>query len=398
MFGIGIRGACLWLALSVYSLTSSAREPLDLGTLNDYSLSEHIEMYVEENSVLSLDEVMQVGGEHWDSDPNFGLNLREDGRPVWFRAKLKNLGQADQWVIDLKTTFAVDMTFHLLIDSTLRQTQHVNGYESFNQRPIPSRFAVFSFDINEGATVELYFRLNRAMYDNFGFQLIRKSEYVESENVQIYLHALQHGFMLALFLYHLIIFFSIRDLSYILYSLFLGTCLLYNLTMNGFGFQYLWPNAPSLGSYFFHPMAGLVMLSAGLFAVSFLRLHELSRRFTIVLVGMTLINLVVSLLAVSDPQLAVELLPLTASACYLGALLAGVYAYKKRRCLCTLFCSGMGHILCRNHLVFVERSRPGTRPARGIRIRPGLFSHPDSGAGTRTGRPDSRHQGTATVC
>lgn len=50
------------------------------------------------------------------------------------------------------------------------------------------------------------------------------------------------GVMIAMALYNLFIFASIRDRSYLYYILFVAGFLLFMFTLNGLAFQYLWPN------------------------------------------------------------------------------------------------------------------------------------------------------------
>ena len=50
-----------------------------------------------------------------------------------------------------------------------------------------------------------------------------------------------YGVLFILALYNLIIFFYVRDISYLFYALFFGTMVLCMMAIDDFGDQYLWP-------------------------------------------------------------------------------------------------------------------------------------------------------------
>jgi len=52
-----------------------------------------------------------------------------------------------------------------------------------------------------------------------------------------------YGFMIIMVVYNLFIFIASRDRNYILYAAFITCYILFQMTLNGYSFQYLWPNA-----------------------------------------------------------------------------------------------------------------------------------------------------------
>jgi hypothetical protein len=49
--------------------------------------------------------------------------------------------------------------------------------------------------------------------------------------------------MMVMFVYNLLLFMSIRERSYILYTIFIAFWILFQMTLNGLSFQHLWPNS-----------------------------------------------------------------------------------------------------------------------------------------------------------
>lgn len=99
------------------------------------------------------------------------------------------------------------------------------------------------------------------------------------ETQKIYLaQALYFGELLALLIYNLLIFLSLRERVFLLYSLFVSCMGLAMLTGNGLARQFLWPEAWSWPSGLTVTPAGLAVFFALLFARHFLQTRTLLPR------------------------------------------------------------------------------------------------------------------------
>lgn len=59
---------------------------------------------------------------------------------------------------------------------------------------------------------------------------------------------LYYGILIALFCYNLLIFLSIRDVNYLYYLHYIGGWILFQMSLNGLAFEYLWPAYPWWGN------------------------------------------------------------------------------------------------------------------------------------------------------
>ena len=91
------------------------------------------------------------------------------------------------------------------------------------------------------------------------------------DNTPTFIQALYFGGLLALILYNLLIYFSLKDNSYLLYSLFAVFMGLGQFAGNNFGRMYFWPNSPSWDSISRTTFLCFAGLFALLFSQSFLR-------------------------------------------------------------------------------------------------------------------------------
>lgn len=85
------------------------------------------------------------------------------------------------------------------------------------------------------------------------------------------------GLMIAMAIYNLLLYFSLRDKAYILY---VGTTVFAILTIVSIyklGDQYFWPNSPGLDAHIYVTFAGISMFFSSRFAAIFLKLKELNK-------------------------------------------------------------------------------------------------------------------------
>lgn len=83
-----------------------------------------------------------------------------------------------------------------------------------------------------------------------------------------------YGILLVMGLYNLFIFFSMRDRSYLYYSGFALSFLLFHMVYEGSAFQYFWPHLPELNRYALPIFFAINMISLTFFVPSFLNLKE----------------------------------------------------------------------------------------------------------------------------
>ena len=105
---------------------------------------------------------------------------------------------------------------------------------------------------------------------------------------------LYYGILLALLFYNLILFASLHDRSHFLYSLHVAGFGLVLFCLNGFAFEYFWPESPWLANAAVPMSMAFAMLAMHLFARDFLELPRrspLTNRLLLALIGVHLLML-----------------------------------------------------------------------------------------------------------
>jgi PAS domain-containing protein len=104
-------------------------------------------------------------------------------------------------------------------------------------------------------------------------------ELISKMNKEQIVFGLFYGFMLVMILYNLCIYIFTRELSYILYVIFISSISLFHLANNGIAFQYLWPDFVWWANFCLPFFIGSSCFTGVLFAVHFLNLKKLTPSF-----------------------------------------------------------------------------------------------------------------------
>ncbi|MCW8939626.1 MAG: sensor histidine kinase, partial [Flavobacteriales bacterium] len=92
------------------------------------------------------------------------------------------------------------------------------------------------------------------------------------------LSGMYFGIMLVMILYNLFIYFSVRDKSYLYYVVYIVCILLTQTSLQGYTFQYLWPNSPLITKFSLIFLPSLSGITGMFFMNVFLQTKEFSKR------------------------------------------------------------------------------------------------------------------------
>jgi len=107
--------------------------------------------------------------------------------------------------------------------------------ESWNQK-----FRKPSFKIPK-ETKECWIEVISETTYQVSFEINTENNFNELQSKDIFVQSLYYGGLITIFIYNFLLFISTKNFLYFLYSLFLASFALFQLSINGFGFIYIWP-------------------------------------------------------------------------------------------------------------------------------------------------------------
>jgi two-component system, sensor histidine kinase LadS len=174
----------------------------------------------------------------------------------WIKFSVRNLSKAhNHWLLEFRD-FRID-------NIELYQSSQPIGISGdsriFNSRSFDHKNFVHKLRMLPGEEQTFFVRI-KSHEPVYADAVIRTTEKFSSYALSEYFTlALFYGVILTLLIYNLLIYFSIRDTSYLYYLLYLLSVAFVSTSRDGLGFQYLWPWHPEVNRYLF-PVAELSMV------------------------------------------------------------------------------------------------------------------------------------------
>ena len=176
-------------------------------------------------------------------DASFGF---KEGA-FWFHIRVTNREPAEpRWLLvqqyalsdrlDVYTLHADGRAVHRAGGDTLR----------FDARSIRYRHPNFQLDLPANETVDIFVRVESQSSMQVPLVLYTPTAFTEMSRDAQFAMGLYYGILAALFFYNLVLWQSLRDPSYGWYLLHITAFGLVLLSLNGLGYEYLWPGSPWL--------------------------------------------------------------------------------------------------------------------------------------------------------
>ncbi len=208
-----------------------------------------------------------------DQIPNYGYS----SSIFWVRFKLKPVN------IDL-SNYLVDFTYPMMEKTVFYEMNSNGDYKTreygdhllFSERELVHRNMVFFLSSSENREPVYYFRMETEGSMRFPLKIWERTAFTESKFKVNYLLGIFYGFFLIMFLFNMLLFYFVKDRSYLYCSLFLLFYGLFNVLQNGVFAEIINPVEFSwkFGLYICLTLVGMIF--AILFAISFLHLKKIT--------------------------------------------------------------------------------------------------------------------------
>jgi signal transduction histidine kinase len=201
-------------------------------------------------------------------NPGSVINLGVDSSVFWIRCTIIN--NTDQQVsIELGNPMLTDIRLYELVSDRVIASHHAGILLPFNNRDFKS--VNFQFELASGphSTEVLLLRVQNYRGTHFPLVAGDRQALFNQGLTEDLMQGTYYGIIIAMILYNLFIYFTLKDISYIYYVTYMLSMGVWNATIHGYAFKYFYPNLPFLNQYA-DITAGLLGITAILFATNFL--------------------------------------------------------------------------------------------------------------------------------
>jgi two-component system NtrC family sensor kinase len=206
-------------------------------------------------------------------------NLGHTSSSVWLKIIINNQSEINNLLLQLNQPIVDYVEFYYPNNNTQKyETIKMGEYQDFDLRKYKSPEYIFDISIKSGETKTYYLKVE--CKENMQLPVVlgtTQSIFATKGNENI-ASGIYMGIMLVMILYNLFIFGIVRDKSYLYYTLYIILILLTQTSLQGYPFQFLWPNSPFMAIYSPFLFPSLVGIFGLEFFKEFLQLKTRNRK------------------------------------------------------------------------------------------------------------------------
>lgn len=242
--------------------------------------------YEDPTRALSLEEILEaqpsfVNYHEPTQAPNWGFTTSI----YWFRTELTNRQDVDRFVLSIEYPVLDYVTAYIIEPSTqsVESSFAVGDRLRFDERHVAQRFPNGLLPIEPGATRDILLRV-----ETYGSMQVPVGIYTEAGFIEAAVRDTAglwtyYGLMTFAFILNLLFYLAIRDKVYLSYLFYLGSYLLFQLSLNGVLFERVFPDHPDIPNSALALFGSLLGFGVARFTAQFNSTKEHSPKINIVL-------------------------------------------------------------------------------------------------------------------
>jgi methyl-accepting chemotaxis protein len=244
--------------VSLFALESI---PVD-ASFDNKTIGTFMEYLEDKDKLLTIDTVKQ--NREWSASNRDSFNFGFTKSVYWYRFAIDNKSAGPlELLFELTYPLLNYVDFYVPVKGRYEVIKTGNRY-AFYQRPIEDKNIIFQLKEGPG-THAYYMRIETTGSMNFMPNLMSQNAYLKRNQTQMPIIWIYYGLMMIMVVYNFIIFIASRDRAYVFYVLFIAVYILFQMTLNGYSFQYLWPNSTWWGANSLPFFMCMTILFCGIF-------------------------------------------------------------------------------------------------------------------------------------
>ena len=258
---------------------------------------------------------------------NFGVT----SSAIWLKLSIQNKSDIPNLILQVNQPVIDEIDFY----SYNHNLKHYHAikmgeYQAFGHRKYLTPQYLFDLEIPRDSIKTYFIKVRCKENMQIPISVGTRISTLNSAIISNLASGIYVGIMLVMILYNLFIYSTVRDKSYLLYSIYIVIVLLTQTSLQGYTFQYLWPNNPWLAQHspFIIPvLVGLLSLE---FFKQFLQLKKRdvkTYRFSFIFLFPYLLALTLSLLGFY--KIGFMMIEVTAAVVSIYMLIVAYFIYRK---------------------------------------------------------------------
>jgi signal transduction histidine kinase len=269
--------ACIFCAF--YDLSGNTFKVCIIDNVSKiYPIEGFAYVYEDTSSKLKINDILKISN-RFVKDTNH-LTFGATYSRYWARLSFKNIDKENADLILLIENPDINLLdFYIVKDSSVVKHFSTGENIKFDTRDIENRNFAFSIIIKPDETCTCYISsCNQGDANFLPISLFDSKTFYYQDNSKVLTDGFRYGLFLFIILFNIFLFILMKNRIYIYYGLYVFFISLFYLNLDGYSYQYFWPNLPWWSNHsimFFMSIASYFQI---VFTQKFLYTKELFKR------------------------------------------------------------------------------------------------------------------------
>ncbi|WP_168204124.1 EAL domain-containing protein [Aliikangiella coralliicola] len=271
--------------------------PLQIDDLNPVYPAGHIYYYEDLENRLTEKQIAQLPSEQWTRVSEDQINFGMTPNTFWYYLSVKNITNEKQSLyLHIDYALLDEIELFVIENNSVSPVFLTGDQLPFMSRPEKYTTYLFPMTIKSTQKKNMLIRVNTQGPMKVPISIWRQKSFFAEQLPDFILYGIFLGILLIMTGYHLFLFFSIRDPSYLYYSLFTLSIVGYFSSLYGVAYQWLWPESVywhNKSTLFFNATGALAL---NIFTVQFFQLKKFPtlKKLVTALIASSLIMLILT--------------------------------------------------------------------------------------------------------
>ncbi len=317
------------LLLALLCESPLAATPLNI-PIDRIALNDQVQYLEDPDGSRTLKDLLS-DHESWRRNPDHVFSKGFSDSVWWLKLEISGThSHPAERLLEIGNPLLDLIDIHLVHDGRVLQSHQTGDNFPFHNRPFASRNFVVPLRLPKHG-LSIYIRIQSASSLQVPLILWEEDAFLRQQANNDSLQGLYFGGIFTLVIYNLLIFFSLRDRSYLYYVGFVASAPLFFLALKGSGFRYIWPDLPSWNNHAVPVFLSCLVIFGALFTRNFLELKKISRAIDYAIQAFAFIGGAVLLMSFYlSYKTSIILLAVTVIAACMADMAAGLYAWHRR--------------------------------------------------------------------
>jgi two-component system, sensor histidine kinase LadS len=193
----------------------------------------------------------------------------KSGAAYWIRIPVHHLSTTKKkWIFEFYDQ-TIDHLEAFIPQSDSSYVQQISGDTyNFSERTFSHKNFEIRLPEYSDTTLYYYFKVRSGDFADIRIAFRSVERFISYALNEYFLYGIFYGMIIIISLYNFLVYLAIREIKHIFYICYIISVALYAMSLDGIGFQYLWPNHPAWND----KMVGITLYSLIMWALIFTRL------------------------------------------------------------------------------------------------------------------------------